>query len=72
MDALNTPMKRQHYLGWVRPPLKASVLHLHLNGRRAISNSGFSFFGNVRGSVLIGDIRNSALLPFMPAVRSGR
>lgn len=40
-----------------------------LNGRREISNSGFSFFGNVRGSVLIGDIRNSALLPFMPAVR---
>ena len=40
-----------------------------LNGRRAISNTGFSFFGNVRGSVLIGDIRNSALLPFMPAVR---
>ena len=40
-----------------------------LNGRRAISNTGFSFFGNVRGSVLVGDIRNSALLPFMPAVR---
>lgn len=40
-----------------------------LSGRRTISNSGFSFFGNVRGSVLIGDIRNSALLPFMPAVR---
>jgi hypothetical protein len=39
-----------------------------LNGRRAISNTGFSFFGNVRGSVLMGDIRNSALLPFMPAV----
>ena len=40
-----------------------------LNGRRAIGNSGFSFFGNVRGAILIGDIRNSALLPFMPAVR---
>ena len=39
-----------------------------LNGRRSISNTGFSFFGNVRGSVLIGDIRNAALLPFMPAV----
>lgn len=40
-----------------------------LHGRRAISNTGFSFFGNARGAVLIGDIRNSALLPFMPAVR---
>ena len=39
-----------------------------LNGRRAISNTGFSIFGNVRGSVLVGDIRNAALLPFMPAV----
>ncbi|MFO1002953.1 MAG: Lpg1974 family pore-forming outer membrane protein [Planctomycetaceae bacterium] len=39
-----------------------------VNGHRRIGNSGFSFFGNVRGSVLIGDIRNSALLPFMPAV----
>lgn len=39
-----------------------------LTGRRALGNSGFSVFGSARGSVLVGDVRNGALLTFMPAV----
>jgi hypothetical protein len=36
-------------------------------GRRTLGNSGFSLFGNVRGSLMIGDIRTGSLLLNMPA-----
>ncbi len=38
-----------------------------LSARRALSSSGVSLFGNVRGSMMIGDIRNGSLLTYMPA-----
>lgn len=38
-----------------------------LSGRRALGNSGISIFGNVRGSMMIGDLRNQSLLTLMPA-----
>jgi len=37
------------------------------NGRRCLGNSGFSLFGNVRGSLMIGDIRTASLLLTIPA-----
>ncbi len=37
-----------------------------LNAERKLGNSGFSLFGNVRGSVLIGDIRTASLLLNIP------
>ncbi|MBL8816560.1 MAG: hypothetical protein JNL58_11065 [Planctomyces sp.] len=37
-----------------------------LNARRALGKSGFSLFGNVRGSVMIGDIRTASLLLNIP------
>lgn len=38
-----------------------------LNARRSLGNSGFSLFGNVRGSVMIGDIQTASLLLNIPA-----
>lgn len=38
-----------------------------LGARRLLGNSGISLFGNVRGSVMLGDVRNASLLTFMPA-----
>ncbi len=38
-----------------------------MGARRALGNSGLSLFGNVRGSVLVGDLRNGAVLWNMPA-----
>lgn len=38
-----------------------------IGGRRALGNTGLSLFGNVRGSVLVGDLRNGAVLWNMPA-----
>jgi len=38
-----------------------------LNAQRSLGNSGFSLFGNVRGSVMIGDIRTASLLLNIPA-----
>lgn len=43
----------------VGPTLGAGV-------RRTIGTTGISLFGNVRGSMLVGDIRNGAVLTFMP------
>ena len=37
------------------------------NGRRSLGNSGFSLFGNVRGSMMIGDIQTGSLLLTIPA-----
>ncbi len=37
-----------------------------LNARRSLGKSGFSLFGNVRGSVMIGDIRTASLLLNIP------
>ena len=37
-----------------------------LNGRRILGNSGLSVFGNVRGSIMIGDIRTASLLVNVP------
>lgn len=34
--------------------------------RRTLGSSGISLFGNLRGSMLFGDIRNGAILTFMP------
>ena len=39
---------------------------LGAGARRTIGNTGISLFGNVRGSMLVGDIRNGAVLTFMP------
>lgn len=38
-----------------------------IGGRRALGDSGFSLFGNLRGSMLFGGIRNNAPLVYMPA-----
>ena len=38
-----------------------------LQGRRCLGNSGFSLFGNVRGSLMIGDIQTGSLLLNIPA-----
>ena len=38
-----------------------------LGARKTLGNSGISLFGNVRGSVMFGDVRNASLLTFMPA-----
>lgn len=38
-----------------------------LDARRTLGNSGFSLFGNVRGSVMIGDIHTASLLLNIPA-----
>lgn len=40
---------------------------LAVGARRELGIQGVSFFGNLRGSMLVGDVRNGALLPFMPA-----
>jgi hypothetical protein len=38
-----------------------------LNARRSLGNSGFALFGNVRGSLMIGDIETASLLLNIPA-----
>jgi hypothetical protein len=38
-----------------------------LNGRRCLGNSGLSLFGNVRGSLMIGDIHTGSVLLNIPA-----
>lgn len=40
---------------------------LGVAARRDLGVQGLSLFGNLRGSMLVGDVRNGALLPFMPA-----
>jgi hypothetical protein len=37
-----------------------------LDARRGLGNTGLSFFGNVRGSVMVGSVRNGSILPFLP------
>jgi hypothetical protein len=37
-----------------------------ISGRRNLGNSGFSLFGSVRGSLMIGDIRTASLLVNVP------
>ena len=39
---------------------------LGFQGRRSIGDSGFSVFGTLRGSILLGDVRNASVLTFMP------
>jgi hypothetical protein len=38
-----------------------------INARRSLGGSGFSLFGNVRGSLMIGDIKTGSLLLNIPA-----
>jgi hypothetical protein len=38
-----------------------------IGARRALGNSGFSVFGSLRGSVLVGDLRNGSVLWNMPS-----
>lgn len=40
---------------------------LGIGAKRDLGVQGLSLFGNLRGSMLLGDVRNGALLPFMPA-----
>ncbi len=40
---------------------------MSIGGRRALGDSGFSMYGNLRGSMLFGGIRNHALLIAIPA-----
>lgn len=40
---------------------------MSIMARRSVAETGLSLFGGLRGSMLIGDIRNGAILPAMPA-----